>query len=169
MKTASFLAVVETLNKAGVRYIVVGGLAVIAHGYLRATRDADIVLELVPENIRAAFTSLHQIGFKPTLPITPKQFSDPEVRHRWKAEKNMQVLQFWSDDYQDLKLDVFIEHPFEFEIEWQNSKITQLGSEESKMRIASIPALISMKQVAGRAKDLVDIEYLEKIQNDLDS
>ncbi|MEM7674181.1 MAG: hypothetical protein AAF212_12635 [Verrucomicrobiota bacterium] len=167
MKTASFQAVTNALNEAEVRYIVVGELAVIAHGYLRSTRNADIVLELIPENIQAAFAALNKIGFNPTLPITSEQFSNPELRRQWQKEKNMQVLQFWADTYPDLKLDVFIEHPFDFELEWQNSMEIHLGTKESEIRIASIPALISMKRVAGRPKDLVDIEYLEKIQNEL--
>ena len=33
------------LNRAGVRYVVVGGIAVIRHGVVRATRDLDVVIE----------------------------------------------------------------------------------------------------------------------------
>lgn len=58
MKTASFYSVVEALSKRGVRFIVVGGLAVIEHGYLRATRDMDIVIQLVSENIYSCFKAL---------------------------------------------------------------------------------------------------------------
>jgi hypothetical protein len=45
MKAASFEAVVHVLNEAGVRYIVVGGLAVIAHGYGRSTRPSSYARE----------------------------------------------------------------------------------------------------------------------------
>ncbi len=34
MKLASFEAIVRSLNAAGVRYLIAGGLAVNAHGYL---------------------------------------------------------------------------------------------------------------------------------------
>ena len=34
------------LNEAEVRYLVAGGLAVMAHGYLRMTRDLDLILAL---------------------------------------------------------------------------------------------------------------------------
>ena len=40
MKVGSFEAVIQALEGAGVRYLVAGGLAVNAHGYLRFTRSA---------------------------------------------------------------------------------------------------------------------------------
>jgi hypothetical protein len=41
MKLASVEALVAALEEAGVRYLVAGGLAVNAHGYLRFTHDVD--------------------------------------------------------------------------------------------------------------------------------
>ena len=41
MKLESVSAIVEALNAAKVRYLVAGGLAVVAHGYLRFTNDLD--------------------------------------------------------------------------------------------------------------------------------
>lgn len=38
MKLASFEAIVRALKDANVRYLVAGGLAVKAHGYLRITK-----------------------------------------------------------------------------------------------------------------------------------
>jgi len=55
MKLGSFDLLVRALDSAGVRYLVAGGLAVNAHGYLRFTRDVDLVLQLAPENIVSAF------------------------------------------------------------------------------------------------------------------
>ena len=43
MKLATFDAIVAALDGAGVRYLVAGGLAVNAHGYLRMTNDVDLV------------------------------------------------------------------------------------------------------------------------------
>ncbi|MGB0369896.1 MAG: hypothetical protein ACPGN3_01000 [Opitutales bacterium] len=164
MKASSFHTIVHALKAHNVRYIVVGGLAVIAHGYLRATRDADIVLELVPDNIESAFRALNQIGYRPTVPITSKQFSNADLRKIWHTEKNMQVLQFWSDSYPDTKLDVFVQHPFDFNTEWESAKSEHTGDQNTLVRFASIPTLISMKQSANRLKDQIDIEFLKKIQ-----
>lgn len=166
MKAASFHAIAQALDSANVRFIVVGGLAVIEHGYLRVTRDADIVLELVPENIGAAFDALKTIGYQPSVPINAEQFASPELRRKWRAEKHMEVLQFWSDQHRETKLDVFLEHPFDFETEWQGAKTAITGPQATTVRFASIPSLIAMKRLAGRPKDLIDIEFLQKIQND---
>jgi hypothetical protein len=57
MKLASFEAIIRALNQAGVRYIVVGGLAVIAHGFGRTTYDVDLVIELNPSNIKRLFAT----------------------------------------------------------------------------------------------------------------
>lgn len=68
MKAASFEAIAQALNEAGVRYIVVGGLAVIAHGYGRSTYDVDLVVQLTPENIARAFDALENIDHHPQIP-----------------------------------------------------------------------------------------------------
>lgn len=49
--------VLSALDAAGVRYLVVGGVAVVLHGHPRMTADLDLVLELAPENVRAAFAA----------------------------------------------------------------------------------------------------------------
>lgn len=41
MKLAGFEAIATALDDAGVRYLVAGGLAVNAHGYLRFTKDVE--------------------------------------------------------------------------------------------------------------------------------
>lgn len=78
MKLGSFDVLVAALAKAGVRYLVAGGLAVNAHGYLRFTRDVDLVLQLDAHNILAAFAALERIGYRPLVPITAADFADEE-------------------------------------------------------------------------------------------
>jgi predicted nucleotidyltransferase len=46
MEVRSIEAIVKSLNDAGVKYLIVGGLAVIAHGFVRLARDTNIVLQL---------------------------------------------------------------------------------------------------------------------------
>ena len=54
--------VVEALNAAGVRYVVVGGLAVGAHGVVRATRDLDLVPDPTPANMESLAATLRRLG-----------------------------------------------------------------------------------------------------------
>ena len=57
------------LNEAGVDYVVVGGMAVVLHGYLRATADLDLVIGLSAENCTRAVNALTRAGFQPRLPV----------------------------------------------------------------------------------------------------
>ena len=101
MKLTSIETIFRALNDAGVRYLVAGGLAVNAHGYLRLTNDVDLVVALDPENIVQAFKALATLGYKPLVPITAEQFADPALRRQWIDEKGMKVLNFFSDRHRE--------------------------------------------------------------------
>lgn len=55
--------VCEALNAAGARYLVIGGVACILHGYARATTDVDILIERTPENARRVLDGLSTVGY----------------------------------------------------------------------------------------------------------
>jgi hypothetical protein len=118
MKLGSFDTLVRALDGAGVRYLIAGGLAVNAHGYLRFTRDVDVVLQLSPKNIASAFAALEKIGYRPTVPVTAADFADPVKRAAWARDKHMTVLNFWSGSHRDTPIDVFVREPFDFEAEY---------------------------------------------------
>jgi len=77
MKQGSLRSVMEALDRERVRFLVVGGLAVNAHGLLRVTADVDIVAQLTPENIHKTFTALAMLGYRPLVPVTADGFADP--------------------------------------------------------------------------------------------
>lgn len=163
MKLASFDAIVRALNDAGVRYLVVGGLAVNAHGYLRFTKDVDLVVRLATPDIFATFRTLEGLGYRPKIPITAEQFADPAQRDSWRKEKGMVVLQMWSDTHRETPIDIFVYEPFDFDTEYARAFIgTDPG--DPPARFASIPALIRMKQEAGRPTDMLDIDKLREIE-----
>ena len=165
MKLASFQALAEALDRAGVRYLIAGGLAVNAHGYLRFTKDVDLVAQLMPENIARIFSALAALGYRPLVPITAEQFSDQSLRDGWIRDKGMQVLQFWSDQHRETPVDVFVTEPFPFDEEYARAVAKPLHA-NLLVRFASIPALIRMKEAAGRPQDLIDIEYMRMLLKD---
>ncbi len=165
MKLASFEAIVRALSEAGVRYLVAGGLAVNAHGYLRFTKDADFVIELIPDNIKRVFAALEPLGYRPLAPVTAEQFADRPTRDGWIRDKHMQVLQFWSDRHRETSIDIFVHEPFPFDDEYRKALIKPLyGTIE--VRFVSIPTLITMKELAGREQDRIDIEHLRMMLED---
>lgn len=101
MRLASFQALAIARKNANVRYLIAGGLAVGAHGYLRFTKDVDMVIQLLPENIERTFAALASLGYRPAVPITQEQFADGPLRESWIRDKGMQVLQFWSDTHRE--------------------------------------------------------------------
>ena len=163
MKLASFQAITEALQRAGVHFLVVGGVAVNAHGFLRFTRDVDLVVRLSPEDIHAAFRTLETIGYRPAVPITAEQFAEPEKRAEWRREKGMVVLQFWSEVHPETPLDIFVYEPFDFAAE----EAIAFRSQEpglASVGFASIPTLIAMKRGSRPGpQDLLDVEKLGKI------
>lgn len=167
MKLASFTALVVALETAGVRYLVAGGLAVNAYGYLRFTKDVDLVLQLVPETIEAAFAALATLGYRPIVPITAAQFANARLRESWIRDKGMQVLQFWSDQHRETPVDIFVTEPFPFDDEYKSALVKPLNG-TIPVRFVSIPTLIRMKEVAGRPQDRIDIEHLRMRLEDHD-
>jgi hypothetical protein len=159
VKLASIEAIVRALNDAGVRYLVAGGLAVNAHGYLRFTKDIDVVIQLIPENVMRAFGALGTLGYQPIAPVTAEQFADRSTREGWIRDKNMQVLQLWSDHHRETSIDIFVTELFPFEEEYAKALIKPLYG-TIDVRFVSIPTLIAMKEAAGRAQDKIDIEHL---------
>lgn len=162
MKLAAFEAIAAAFRDAGVRYLVAGGVAVNAHGYLRLTYDVDLVIQLQPENIGSAFSALAGLGYRPAVPVTAQQFADTNQRAQWIRDKGMQVLNFHSDRYRPMTVDVFVSDPFDFDSEYEAAMQGELAPGLT-VRFVSIPTLIKMKQLANRPRDLDDIEHLRLI------
>ena len=163
MELRSVEAVVAALNAAEVRYLIVGGLAVNAHGYLRATRDLDLVIQLESANLRRGLECLFEIGYRLAIPVSVEDFADASKREAWRVEKGMIVLKLWSDDHRRTPVDVFVYEPFEFSKEFEKACLSELQP-GIFARIVSLEALIEMKLVANRPHDLMDIEELRRVE-----
>jgi hypothetical protein len=152
---------IKALNDADVRYVVVGGLAVVLHGHVRVTVDLDLVLDLAPVEARKAIDALLAAGLVPNVPVDATDFADPEKRAKWRSEKNMLVFQMRdpSDDFR--RVDLFVEEPIPFHELWERSVLKPL--ETTHARVCSIQDLIRLKREAARHIDLSDIEALEVI------
>lgn len=164
MKVASLVAIFRALNEAEVRYIVVGGIAVAAHGYGRNTKDLDIVVNLVPKHVEGAFEALATIGYFPRVPIDARQFSDPVRRRNWRDEKGMLVLNMHSDLHRETPVDIFIEEPFDFAREYDLAKI-QEPAPGVKVPIVALDTLLDLKTKAGRPRDIADVAELRQINS----
>lgn len=165
MKLEAFQQIVETLNAAKVKFILVGGLAVAIHGYGRVTYDVDLVIQLMPENITKAFAALAKLSYRPRVPITADQFADGFLRKKWIEEKDMMVLNLFSDLYYSTPIDIFVKEPFDFEEAYSRAAIESL-EDETVFRVVDIETLINMKIEAGRDKDLDDVSHLKVLRDE---
>ncbi len=152
----------STLNSAGVRYVVVGGLAAVLHGHARLTADVDLIVDLAPDEARKAMEALRSLGLRPRAPVNALDFAIPEKRREWIERKGMRVFCLFDPSHPMREVDLFVEHPVDFEGLWQDSVVMDLG--DTTVRVASISHLIQLKRQAGRPQDLLDIEALEEIQ-----
>ena len=165
MRLASFEAIAEALERAKVRYLVAGGLAVNAHGFLRFTKGVDLVIQLQTDNLRRALSAVDALGYRPAIPVSFDQFTNPAERNSWIREKGMQVFQLWSDAHPETPIDIFVTEPFDFDTEYAHAMVKPLR-DDLPVRFVSIPTLIRMKELVNRPQDQIDIEHLRMRMED---
>jgi predicted nucleotidyltransferase len=149
------------LDQAGVRFVVVGGVAVVIHGFLRMTADLDLAIDLETSNVLRAVGALTARGLRPLLPVKATDFADEEIRRDWVETRNVQVFSMRDERNPLLTVDLFARPPLPFDDLWSRADTVPLGGRA--IRIASIDDLIAMKRQAGRAQDLLDISKLEEL------
>ena len=162
MRSPIYQPVFDALARADVRYVVVGGVAVVLHGHPRMTADLDIAVDLAPEAATQSIAALTDLGLRPRVPVDASDFADPVARDRWVSEKGMTVLSLWDPTTPLRSVDVFVENPIPFDQLWDRSKVFEV--ESFSVRVASIDDLVRMKESAGRPIDLEDIEALREIE-----
>ena len=162
MKLVDVEAILRALNDAEVRYLIVGGLAVVAHGYVRATVDMDIVLHLERANVLRAMNALDAIDYKPLVPVDGNQLADEQIRKMWQTEKNMIVFQMRNPNRESTRLDIFVEEPFSFAEEFAQAKWEEVAGIPSP--VLRLERLLQMKLESGRPQDLADVAELELIR-----
>ncbi len=163
MEVHSVKTIVRELNEAHVQYLIVGGIAVNAHGFERLTNDVDLVIGLEPENIERGLNTLFSAGYRIATPVTAKDFVDPLKREGWRKEKGMVVLKLCSDIHHRTPIDVFVYEPFDFRNEHQAALWMEIAP-GIKAPVVRYEALIRMKKDVARPQDIADIEALERIQ-----
>jgi predicted nucleotidyltransferase len=161
----SFTLVITALNDANIRYLVVGGVAVNAHGYVRMTIDVDILMQLEPHNIIEAMKALAKLGYQPTIPVTPEQFADASNRERWINDKKMKVLKLSSDEHRETTIDIFVSDPLGFDDAYERAHMHPIA-ENLQVPVCSYDDLVKLKIQASRPRDLVDLAELKKVRGE---
>ena len=149
----------QILERAEVRYALIGGLAVTLHGHVRSTMDVDIVLAMDDENLRAFVTAFDAAQWQPNLPLPFRSLLDEATRREWVQKRNLKAFAIHHKSRPFLSLDVLLESSVPaFEIV-EAAIEKEIGG--AKVYVANIDHLIAMKRAVGRPVDLSDIAALE--------
>ncbi len=166
MERRSVEAIVRSLNDAGVRYLIAGGVAVVAHGYVRFTADLDVILDLDTENLRRALAVLTGLGYCPRAPVPIEEFANPNARAGWVRDKGLTVFSLFSTQHPKTEVDLFVEAPLDFNRAYEAAMRWDVTPNLSATFV-SLEDLLSLKRHAGRPRDLEDIERLTAVRRDV--
>jgi len=154
------LEILQTLLRHGVSFVVIGGFSLAAHGYVRGTKDVDIVPDPAPENLARLAAALAEIDaeimladdFDPAeLGIGPDQ-EGLALGGNWVLRTTLGRLDVMQDvagvkGYRQLRSGA-VDH--------------EVPGVAGSLLFAGLDDLIAMKLAAGRDQDLLDVAELER-------
>jgi len=156
-----YLGIFRELNNKGIKYIVVGGMAVNLHGIPRATYDIDLLLYLEDRNLKKFLILLKEWGFRPRVPVDIMDFADKKKRQDWIKNKNMKAFNLINPDWAIREIDIIIDTPVDYKKAIKSVKNIKFYN--VVVPIISIDNLILMKSKSNREQDKADIRNLRKL------
>lgn len=138
--------VCAALNAAGAKYLVIGGVACILHGYVRATTDVDILIERTTENAARVLRALATVGYG--------------FAAEWAADEILaRPITMIGDDP---AVDVFTV-AWRLKYEGAIARSSVVDVDGVAIPLVGLDDLIESKRT-GRLQDAADIEVLEEIR-----
>jgi hypothetical protein len=146
--------VIADASSAGLEHVVIGGFSVIFHGYVRATRDSDL---LVPDGREADETILRFLELADGRLSDGKKLTINDVASAEHLRVNsrhgmIDILRGGSP-------------PLDFDTVSERADTTEWKGQ--MVRVAALPSVVGFKRLARRPQDRVDLEELEAIHGDL--
>jgi len=129
----------------GVKYLIVGGYAVIFHAQPRATKDIDLFIKADPVNARAVYAAVAEFG-APLANIRPEDFADRSG--------------FFRFGHDPRAVDILPDIPgVDFDAAWERRVESVIDTKSGlKAFFISKDDLIAAKLATGRIRDLADVE-----------
>jgi hypothetical protein len=156
--------ILRTLLAHEVAFVVIGGLAVGAHGYPRGTKDVDLVPSPARENLRRMYGALAELGAEPLEigDFRPEERPDPfapdglDEGGNWALRTTagrVDVLQWVpgvDGGYESLRANAI------------EDEVPGVG----RIAFAGYADLVAMKRTAGRPQDAADLHELEQVRGE---
>jgi hypothetical protein len=147
--------VVSDARAAGLEHVVIGGFSVIFHGYVRATRDSDLLIPDGPEADSAVLRFLQRSGG--TRLHDGKALTDGDVagaRHL-RVDTRHGIVDLVRGGLPPLDYPTVADRAVT--IDWAGQTI----------HFASLPSIVGFKRLAGRPQDKLDLSELEALYGEL--
>lgn len=146
----------KRLTEAEVRFVLVGGLAMNAWGYMRATRDVDVVPDPSTENLAKLDTLLTELGGK--VDAGGRLLGADAISTFLRVgDRTLVVTELGTVDV----LQGLPQMPTFDELDPEASDVDIEGL---SVRVCSLDHLLSMKRASKRPRDRDDLEALEDAQ-----
>lgn len=149
------VGVVADANAVGLEYVVIGGFSVIANGYLRATRDSDLLVPDGPEAdeaIQRFFARMDAERLHDGKELTPEDVVDAHHLRVIGRHGIVDVLRGGLP-------------PLDYETVAREAMEVEIG--EGSARVANLRSIVGFKRLAGRPRDRNDLEELEAFHGEL--
>jgi hypothetical protein len=149
-----FGRILTDLNEAGVRYVVVGGIALIRHGVVRATRDLEVVYDPGPANLEAIRSLVTAWGAtRPDgSPVEGDTLSEGRSIH---LSMPLGELDLLSEEAASVSFEELL----------RRSELCRIDGVEAP--VCSLADLVALKRTAGRERDISDLADLEATHGQL--
>ena len=149
-----FVRLIRALNEFGVRYVVIGGMAMVLHGSDYATVDSDFAVANDLSNTEPIVKALASFHPRPVHRSASEPFP-------WDARSVFGAVVSLVTDAGDVDLLRVIPGVDSFEGLWARAVTREVFGEE--IQVASLEDLIEMKRAANRPKDLNHILELQTL------
>lgn len=148
-------AVTAALLAAGAEFVVIGGFAVIANDYVRATEDVDLLIPDDADNdcaLDVALATLDAHWLAPERRYEPGGLAGREHSRLWTRVGLVDLLREGAP-------------PLDFATVRENAHEADLGN--GRFRVAGLSSVVAFKRLAGRPRDRADLEELREIHGEL--
>lgn len=159
-----YIELFKVLEAANIDYLLVGGLAMNLHGVPRMTMDIDLIIALNTENVAKFEACMKNLHIFPNVPVKLSELVDTKKREALINDKHLIALSLISKKPALPAVDIVIFHPLNFNEAFKNRVVRDIAG--TRVFLASIEDMITMKKSAGRMQDLADVKHLERFLNE---
>lgn len=152
LTSPDFKELLRLFEKFKIRYLIVGGYAVMKYSEPRFTKDLDVFIATDQDNAKSVYLALKEFG-APLENLTSDDFTHEGY--------------FYQMGRPPMRVDIMMSIPgIKFDVAWKNREVVEL--DDLKIFFISRSDLILAKEASGRPQDQIDVDKLKEAEQ-LDS